>query len=111
MNAVETINRKAGELVAAYTFDAGPNAVIYYEEKNSKLVAGVFRYILTNVKGWDSDYGAAIRNNDRGGLESKTVMTLKAGVSRVICTGVGGAPERVDTHLVDERGQAVSVDD
>lgn len=110
MNAVETINRRAGELVAAYTFDAGPNAVIYYEEKNSKLVAGVFRYVLTNVKGWDGLYGSAVPNNDRGGLEAKTVMTLKAGVSRVICTGVGGAPERIDIHLVDERGQAVSID-
>lgn len=111
MNAVETINRRAGELVAAYTFDAGPNAVIYYEERNSQLVAGVFRYVLAAVKGWEGDYGAAISTNDRGGLEAKTVMTLKAGVSRVICTGVGGAPERVDLHLVDERGRAVSVND
>ena len=46
MNAVETINRRAGELVAAYTFDAGPNAVIYYQEKDSKTVAGVFRFVL-----------------------------------------------------------------
>lgn len=111
MNAVETINRKAGELIAAYTFDAGPNAVIYYEEDNTQKVAGVFRWVLSSVKGWDGLYGATIPKNDRGGLESKTVMTLKAGVSRVICTGVGGAPEAIDTHLVDERGRAVSVQD
>ena len=109
MNAVETINRRAGELVAAYTFDAGPNAVIYYEEKNAKLAAGVFKYVLQAVTGWDGEYGSNIPSNDRGGLEAKTVMTLKSGVSRVICTGVGGGPEQTDEHLVDERGQAVKV--
>jgi len=109
MNAVETINKRAGELVAAYTFDAGPNAVIYYQEKDETTVAGVFKYVLQAVGGWDSEYGAAIRRNERGGLESKSVMTMKAGISRVICTGVGGGPEQVDQHLVDERGRPVSV--
>lgn len=107
MNAVETINRKAGKLIAAYTFDAGPNAVIYYEEKDAKLVAGVFKFIMPMVQGWDGEYGAEIPPNDRGGLESKTVITLKAGVSRVICTGVGEPPQSIDEHLVDERGQPV----
>lgn len=110
MNAVETINARAGEPIAAYTFDAGPNAVIYYEENNSKQVAGVFKHVLSGVKGWEGEYGDSIPNNDRGGLLAKTVMTLKAGVSRVICTGVGGPPESVDNHLVDEKGQVVSTD-
>lgn len=109
MNAVETCNRKAGKLIAAYTFDAGPNAVIYYEEENEKLVAGVFRYVLPHISGWDGEYGSKIAQNDRGGLESKTHMTLKSGVSRVICTAVGGGPERIDEHLVDERGQPVNI--
>ncbi|KAK5073996.1 diphosphomevalonate decarboxylase [Lithohypha guttulata] len=109
MNAVETCNRKAGKLIAAYTFDAGPNAVIYYEEENEKLVAGVFRYVLQQVKGWEGEYGAQIPSNEQGGLEAKTVMTLKAGVSRVICTGVGDGPERVEEHLVDDRGKPVRI--
>lgn len=61
------------------------------------------------VTGWDGEYGSNIPLNDRGGLEAKTVMTLKSGVSRIICTGVGGGPEQTDEHLVDERGQAVKV--
>lgn len=109
MNAVETINRRAGEAVAAYTFDAGPNAVIYYEEKNTQLVAGVFKWCLSGVQGWEGEYGSVVPINERGGLMSKSVMTLKAGVSRVICTGVGGAPEQVDEHLVDERGRPIRV--
>lgn len=109
MNAVETINRRAGELVAAYTFDAGPNAVIYYQEKDEKTVAGVFKFVLKATPGWDGEYGSKITANDRGALEQKTFMTLKSGVSRVICTGVGGGPEQIDDHLVDERGQPVKV--
>ena len=107
MNAVETINRRAGKLIAAYTFDAGPNAVIYYLEPDSKTVAGIFKNHLPQVAGWESEFGAAIRPNEMGGLESKTVMTIKSGVSRVICTAVGGGPETVETHLVDESGKPV----
>lgn len=109
MSAIETCNRKAGELIAAYTFDAGPNPVIYYEERNEKLVAGVFKFVLQPVPGWDSEYGAKIPLNDRGGLEQRTFMTLKSGITRVICTGVGEAPERVEDHLVDERGRPINV--
>jgi len=46
---VEELNRvslaKTGHLVAAYTFDAGPNAVIYTEEENVKqIIEIVVRY-------------------------------------------------------------------
>lgn len=107
MNAVETINRKAGKLIAAYTFDAGPNAVIYYLEENARAVAGIFKNHLARVDGWSGEFGASIRPNEMGGLESKTVMTLIGGVSRVICTAVGGGPETVETHLVDESGRPI----
>ncbi|OCT51706.1 Diphosphomevalonate decarboxylase [Cladophialophora carrionii] len=107
MNAVETANRKAGKLIAAYTFDAGPNAVIYYLEEHAHQVAGVFKNILPRVSGWEGEFGESIRPNEFGGLEQKTLMTLKSGVSRVICTAVGGGPEKVEHHWVDESGNAV----
>lgn len=111
MDAVNTINGRAARLICAYTFDAGPNAVIYYLEEDTQRVAGIFRQILLNTEGWEGEYGEleAIQPNELTGLEAKVLRTIKAGISRVICTGVGGPPERVDTHLVNEKGVAVEV--
>jgi diphosphomevalonate decarboxylase len=111
MDAVNSINRKAGKLVCAYTFDAGPNAVIYYLEEHTHRVAGIFRHILIMTEGWEGEYGnlEVIKPNEMTGMEAKTMRTIKAGISRVICTGVGGAPEKVDSHLVDEKGNAVEI--
>ena len=110
MNAVHTTNQKAGKLICAYTFDAGPNAVIYYLEENAFQVAGIFKALLNQKKGWEGDYGDSIKLNSMGGLEAKTVMQLKSGVDSVICTGIGEGPQKVDTHLIDARGMAVDID-
>ena len=107
MDAVHTANRKAGKLIAAYTFDAGPNAVIYYLEENAAKVAGVFRSLLPMVPGWDSEYGKTIKSYEFGGLESKSVMIMKSAIARVICTGVGEGPVEVDQHLVAAAGKPV----
>ena len=104
MRLVENINTAAGGSICAYTFDAGPNAVIYYLDKDSSGVAGAFRSILANVKGWDGSYGTGIEARSATGLDARAVTTLKAGVDSVICTGVGGAPEMVQDHLIDEKG-------
>lgn len=110
MRIVEAINQKSAHPVAAYTFDAGPNAVIYYLEKDTERVAGTFRGILgEGVKGWEGEDEEMITAGESEGLEEKAAETLRAGVSRVICTGVGGGPEKVDRHLVSEMGEPVSV--
>ena len=109
MDAVNAINKWAGKLICAYKCDAGPNAVIYYLKKDTYKVAGIFRHILINIDTWDGEYGnlEVIKPNKLTGLEAKTLRTIMAGVSRVMCTGVGGAPEKLETHLVDEKGNAV----
>ncbi len=69
--------RKAGKLVAAYTFDAGPNAVIYYLEEYSHKVAGVFKSILPWTEGWESEFGKSIPPNEYGSLEQENVNDLE----------------------------------
>lgn len=107
VRAVETINEHAGEAVAAYTFDAGPNAVVYYLEENEKSVAGAFRALLEDKEGWEGHRGKGVRFGDARILEPAVAKMLREGIGRVILTGVGEGPMRVESHLVDEKGEAV----
>ncbi|KAL9097288.1 MAG: hypothetical protein Q9165_000715 [Trypethelium subeluteriae] len=108
IRAVEGINKVAGKIVAAYTFDAGPNAVVYYVEGDTEGVAGSFKRILANVDGWDGDRGRAVQGGGLdGAIEESTADALREGVSRVILTGVGEGPMKTERHLVNEKGEEV----
>lgn len=104
---VEEINEKDGRPVAAYTFDAGPNAVIYYLEQDEEAILGRFKTVLGGKDGFDKSGGAAIKGVAWQSDKPAVAETLKAGVSRVILTSVGDGPISVQDHLVDESGQAV----
>ena len=110
MRMVEAINSAEGEVVAAYTFDAGPNAVIFYEESKTDLVLGCFRPVIGHVSGWGSDSvkpGQAVSPTQSVRADEKVAQTLRQGVSRVILTSVGDGPRSVEEHLVDQVGDAV----
>lgn len=105
IKAVEAINAAAGNIIAAYTFDAGPNAVIYYLEENEKQVAGVFKAVLGDKDGWASKRGDAIEIDGDALTKTKAeaavaIDLLKEGVSRVILTGVGEGPVRTEESLI-----------
>ncbi|GKT94445.1 diphosphomevalonate decarboxylase [Colletotrichum tofieldiae] len=104
IRAVEQINAAAGKTVAAYTFDAGPNAVIYYLEEDAATVVGAFSPILASVGGWKE---GAENLKSSATLDETVVGILKNGVSRVIQTGVGEGPIKSDIYLVGEDGQTV----
>lgn len=111
---VEQINNTAGKIIAAYTFDAGPNAVIYYLEENEKHVAGVFKTLLADKDGWSGERGAAVEGNyeaaEKANSEAEVAVgLLKEGVSRIILTGVGEGPVRTEEALIDEKGEPISV--
>ena len=104
IRAVEEMNEKAGRTIAAYTFDAGPNAVIYYQEADQDAVLRTFLPILRQKEGW----GKTQVEIDGPGLASPQVVeALEAGVSRVILTSVGEGPISVQEHLIDDEGKPV----
>lgn len=110
---VESINAAAGRIIAAYTFDAGPNAVVYYLEENEKEVAGLFKAVLGDKDGWKGERGNKVEF-DNASLEKikgdagVAVDLLKDGVSRVILTSVGEGPVKTEKTLINEKGEPVS---
>lgn len=103
VRAVEKINEAAGRTVAAYTFDAGPNCVVYFLEKDEAAVVGTFYKLLgQEVGGWKE---GASRHSVDVGLDEAVASTLKTGVSRVIMTSVGEGPQKTDEFLVTETGE------
>lgn len=108
IRAVEEINEKAGKIIAAYTFDAGPNAVIYHLEQDSHAIAGLFKALLSGKGGWDGERGSQIKAVEGPlPMDEKVAAVLKDGVSRVIMTSIGEGPINVEDHLIDEQGEPI----
>ncbi|EMC97685.1 hypothetical protein BAUCODRAFT_462693 [Baudoinia panamericana UAMH 10762] len=96
----EAINKEAGRSICAYTFDAGPNAVVYYLKDDESSVVGTFKSMLGEKTGWEGPRGQAIKALQKTpeGVEIISEM-LKKGVSRIILTGVGDGPRSTNDHL------------
>lgn len=103
IRVVEEINRVAGKTIAAYTFDAGPNCVIYYEERNEALILGVLKLFVAKVPGWGKRY-EAVETKVLEGFNASLCEPLTEGVSRVILTGVGEGPVKTNDSLLGVNG-------
>jgi diphosphomevalonate decarboxylase len=105
---VEELNRVAGKTVAAYTFDAGPNAVIYYLEENERWIIALLTTCFEGVPGLEK-FPKFEEGEDPVLGEEFDVWLVKGvldGVSRIILTQVGEGPEKVgDRSLIDEMGE------
>lgn len=97
---VHELNRVEGKIIAAYTFDAGPNAVIYYEQENELKVLGLIYKYFNKVQGWDKV--------DVNTLDTKSEIVadpeIYKGVSRIILTEVGSGPQETSESLVNDEG-------
>lgn len=95
---VDEINKQHNEIIAAYTYDAGPNAVIYYLEENEDKVLGSLYQIFSKVDGWNNksfkDTAVNFSFDDE----------LYKQVSRIILTKVGDGPQDTADCLVDAKG-------
>lgn len=108
---IHLINEFYNEVIAAYTFDAGPNAVIYYEEENEDRLFAFLYKLFNKVEGWESKYSNEdlIKFNSKfEEMKSKINFQLDdelyKGVSKVILTRVGGGPQDTTESLVNEKG-------
>jgi diphosphomevalonate decarboxylase len=93
----DAINDAAGKVVCGYTFDAGPNAVVYYLAENEERVAGTFKNILGDKTGWEGKNVKSEVQVPEG--NEVAVESLKKGISRVIITSVGDGPRKTEEHL------------
>lgn len=100
---INLLNEAAGKLIAAYTFDAGPNAVIYYEEENQDYVLGMLYKFFDKLDGWSNDKfnPANAKIFDSFPLSSLDKEIYSQGVSRIILTQVGEGPVETDDVLID----------
>lgn len=105
---VEKINESAGNTVAAYTFDAGPNAVVYYEAKDESFILGAFKAVLGSKQGWESKRGQSVTAKALSDGSDVAGERLNEGISRVILTTVGEGPIKTEESLIDENGKTVS---
>ncbi|CAD0030931.1 unnamed protein product [Aureobasidium pullulans] len=104
---VDMINSEAGKTIAAYTFDAGPNAVVYYQAHDEAKVAGVFKSVLGDKEGWEGARGKSVEAAGTPKDSQVAADRLKEGVSRVILTSVGPGPIKTEESLIDENGNTI----
>ena len=101
VKVITTINEAYGRNVAAYTFDAGPNAVIYYEEKDEDIVLGTLHEFFGSVPGWAKKSGKSFSVPRKFPIEKFDHDVFSKGVSRVILTSVGEGPTLVSESILN----------
>jgi diphosphomevalonate decarboxylase len=109
---IEELNRVAGKYVAAYTFDAGPNAVIYYLEENERWIMALLKTCFEGVEGLEgvelpeTEDVKTILGED---FDIWVVKAVMDGVRRIILTQVGEGPEKIEgKSLINEKGEPKS---
>jgi diphosphomevalonate decarboxylase len=101
---VTALNKFAGRNVACYTFDAGPNAVLFVQEKDLKdlcacLTALIDVEHIPMNEHTKNVFDRAERPEYFESLASKFSVLGKGLIRRVIMTGVGAGPSKCNESL------------
>ncbi|ORY87657.1 diphosphomevalonate decarboxylase [Protomyces lactucae-debilis] len=100
---VEQMNAAAGATIAAYTYDAGPNTVVYYlEENEAKVLAYVKAAVSQGTQGMDSPQFSEV--TPASDVQEAAHDVIEKGVQRVILTKVGPGAQSVSESLLDAFG-------
>lgn len=119
MQLVAELNRASGRALAAYTYDAGPNAVLYVQEKDVRTVLDVvLRYFPQTRASFPDPFGtgASPTGESQVGIEGFNEGVIprheEGAVARVIHTKVGDGPRTLDSDkegLLDASGMPKSL--
>lgn len=107
---VEELNRAAGKPIAAYTFDAGPNAVIYTLEENMPKVLNLINRFFPQEASFANPFKMDWQSAQvPEGFNTKVVPEggwEKGAVKSLIHTRVGDGPRKLDDgeSLLNEDG-------
>lgn len=92
---MEKLNQSHGKCIAAYTFDAGPNAVVYFLEKDLNILLSELKSFLPiEVEGFKQILAQNIQNEP--GVSLKDIKLKEGKVRRLIHTKVGSGPKVID---------------
>lgn len=95
---IHRLNELEGKIIAAYTFDAGPNAVIYYDQKDEGKVLGLIYKYFNKVEGWAK---LAISKEELVDVQINDFdPEMYKGVSKIILTSIGVGPQSTNENLV-----------
>ncbi|XP_023335976.1 diphosphomevalonate decarboxylase [Eurytemora carolleeae] len=105
---VHQINSSSHNLVAAYTFDAGPNACIFLLEKDVPHFLALFRYYFSDGASEFIRGETAVESKlEDSEIASLSMDKIPGGLKYVLVTKVGDGPELLgeDDHLMDQNGE------
>lgn len=96
--------------IVAYTFDAGPNAVLYYLKENEPRMLAFMYKVFGKVPGWNTKFSEddlkkcseVFDNEIAHKLSFDLDDELQNGVTRIILTQVGPGPQSTLDSLINE---------
>lgn len=95
---VHKLNDAAGRLCAAYTFDAGPNAVIFTQQKDTEDVVRALRSRFPTAATTEDDAktsGGDDESDKKGIFDAVRIDPLRNVVQDVLNTRIGGGPKKL----------------